>query len=198
MLRPEITFQKIELTYFTEKKIRDVLIKDIKPLISIQQKNQKKNKNQDIKTAKLEKIKVDLKKNAETKVVQKKVSTTKNIARISNDLQKKKDKITKKQIGDGILSSEYGIKVREKIKAIIEKNKKSFTKEGEVYVKFVIDRNGRLKDVMLYKSSGKNMRSLETIAIESIKQASPFSPFSADMTENELLFKLPIKFTCYP
>ena len=85
--------------------------------------------------------------------------------------------------------------IREMIRTAIEKNCKRIPKEGDVSVRFIIDRNGNIKEVALYKTSRRGIKFLENIAIRSIKEASPFPPFSDEMQDKELPLILPIRFT---
>ncbi len=66
-------------------------------------------------------------------------------------------------------------------------------RESEVGIKFVLDRNGNLKDIFLYRGTGPDASSLEKLAVKSVKEASPFPPFSDKIKEGELQFNLPIR-----
>ena len=217
-VRPDVSFRQIELTYFTEDEGLD---KDtFGPTASI---NGEGIRN-DAKVTTLEKIKIELAEASEIKITQIEEvgkdtvpEMPKSVSREAPEskIAQKEDVYTASKIpkvsknekseievaetipknGTATLYEDYCLKVREKIKSILEKNRIRFTKEGEVCVRFIIDRNGALKDLSLYKSSSKNTHPLEKITIESIKQASPFMPFDDKMDEKELLFKLPIRFT---
>lgn len=194
MSRPEISFQRIELTYFEEGAIQDVLIKDLKPITSVKQASRKKN----IEMVKLEKVKIDLKKSSESKFEQKPIVAKNTISGISKDSRQKNSDTTESASKDEIIRENYCLKVREKIKSILEKKSKRFTGEGEIYARFIINRNGILKNLTMHKGSGKGTHLFGIIAIESIKEASPFPSFGDEIKENELLFKLPIRFTYHP
>lgn len=186
----KITFQKLELTYFKVGETEDVLVKDIKPITSIKEKSEK----EDTKTKRLEKIKIDLKRDAESKIEEEKTKEEKpEIAKVPQRETDAKESDSE----DETLRDSYYLEVREKIKAALEKNGRRFMKEGDVYVRFIVKRDGTLKDLILYKKSGKNMRVLEEIAIKSIKEASPFPAFDESMKEAELPFDLPIRFSLH-
>lgn len=93
----------------------------------------------------------------------------------------------------GAVYEKYYLDVRGKIRSIIEKNKRAQLKESEIYVRFVVDRQGALRDLRLYKASGAGAGNLEALAIRSIKEAAPFPPFGDKIKEDELQFNLPIR-----
>ncbi|MBW2039261.1 MAG: energy transducer TonB [Deltaproteobacteria bacterium] len=80
------------------------------------------------------------------------------------------------------------------IKQKIEENKRYplFARdegiEGLVWLKFVILRNGRLKDIKVVKSSPHQI--LDKAAIESIKKANPFPPFPEEIRERSLTMNI--------
>lgn len=184
--------QRIELTYFRSGPIKDVVVKDIKPITA--QKEVKSVRN----VAKLAEIKTP--EVPEPLIVETYTEPKIDLkAEMPEGFREEKGNTADASSEDAaILLEGYHLKVREKIKAMLEKNGKRFTREGEVYVKFVISKVGTLKDLVLYKDSGKEMRSLEAIAIKSVKEASPFPAFDAEIEETELSFKIPIRFTLHP
>ncbi len=188
--------QRIELTYFRSGPIKDVVVKDIKPITV--QKEVKPARYPLSNVVKLAEIKTP-------EVPEPLIVETYTEPKI--DLKSEMPEGFREEKGntadgssedDAMLLEGYHLKVREKIKGMLEKNGKRFTREGEVYVKFVISKAGTLKDLVLYKDSGKEMHSLEAIAIKSIKEASPFPPFDSEIEETELSFKIPIRFTLHP
>lgn len=187
--RPEISFQRIELTYFEEDAVKDVFIKDIRPVTSVG----RGNKKADIATTKLEKVEVDLR--SDKKATAEKASRDVNeIPKIAESIPQ--DGAAKKENGEGDAArEEYCLRVREKIKFSLEKNRRNLLSEGEICVRFIIEKGGALKGVVVEKSSGKDLGPLTTIAFKSIRESAPFAPFSAEMGEEELLFRLPIRFT---
>jgi len=80
------------------------------------------------------------------------------------------------------------------IKQKIEENKRYplFARdegiEGLVWLKFVILRNGQLKDIKVVKSSSHQI--LDKAAIESIKKANPFPPFPEEIRERSLTMSI--------
>lgn len=190
--KPEISFPKIELTYFKEGPIKDALVKEIEPITSVKRGTGKKN----LKMANLKDLEINLKDTSESEIEQKIDTLKESASRIFKNNNRNEKAVTDETAStDGAIHDNYFLKVRDKIKSILEKNAKSFMREGDVYVRFIINRDGVLKNLTLYKSTGKDVRPLETIAIESIKQASPFPPFDVKMKEAELPFNLPIRFT---
>lgn len=192
MSKPEISFQRIELTYFKEGLVKDVPIKDIKPITSVKEKSKKI----DIKTAKLEKIEIELRQSQ--KIPIEKIDIIKNRAPlISEDERGAKSDTPEKLAKATLVREDYCLKVREEIKSMLEKNGRHFIREGNVYVRFIINRDGTLKDLVLYKKTARGMQPLERIVIKSIKEASPFLPFDDSIKEAELPFDLPIRFTLH-
>jgi TonB family protein len=199
MSTPEISFHRIELTYYKEGTIENVLIKDIRPVTSIKEENKEyikvaKNRSSSLAKKIGEEPKIEKKRNAKSKVRNEREAFKEQIILASKDPDDEKANSLEGGIKYDSAYEKYYLGVREKIKSILEE--RSFAKEGEVYVEFIINRNGFLRDLSLYKSSSANIRNLEVTALESIEQASPFPPFGDEMDEKELLFKLPIRFTC--
>ena len=187
---PEVSFQRIELSYFKDGPVTDVLIKDIKPITSVKGRTDEQN----IKTAKLKEVKIGL--NEKTKKSSEAAKDT--IAKISKDAEPEDLGTIEGDVEDGLAYMDYYLRVREKIKSTLEKNGRRFMQEGDIHVRFTITRDGTLKDLMLYKKSGGYVVPLETIAIKSIKDASPFPAFGEDIKEGEIPFDLPIRFTRHP
>lgn len=201
--KPEIPFQKIEMTYFNEKEISRPAIRDIKPAAATNQPvTPPEIKSSDIssaaKTAAGHGVSepASAKKEEEQKPIKevgvKKEEKPNNAAA---HIEEKRDRVEIIEIGaqKGVVYEKYYFDVREKIRSIIEKNKRGVLKESEVCVRFIVDRNGALKDLYLYKSSGPDAGSLERLAVKSIKEASPFPPFTDRIKEGELQFNLPIR-----
>ena len=187
--RPEIRFQKIELTYFRDGPVEDVVIKDIKPITSVRRDNRL------IEAAKKEAVKSSEDKTPEASTPLEAEAYREVKVDLKDELHSEEGYPKEVEAQSRLLREAYYMKVREKIKSTLEKNCKGRLKEGEVYVKFTIKKDGALKDLVLYKSSGRNPRLLEAMAIQSIKEASPFPPFDEEMAEIELLFRQPIQIT---
>ena len=187
---PEIRFQKVELSYFMTGETEEMVVKDLKPITSVAGKAAKKNK-----VAAGTKVRTDAAK-------QKKASAGKSDRHEIGEVRSKDAAgagVTVVDLGSPFKGDNshqnYYQKIRQQIVLALEKNRGGFVREGEIQVRFTVKRSGVLKDLALYKSSGSGMRALERIVIESIKDASPFPAFTGGMNENELLFKLPIKFS---
>ncbi len=174
--RSEMPSQRIELTYFQESPAKDVVIKNIKPIVS----SKTPGASTPLMVETYKKVEIDLKPEESTSLQVEEIKTVEPMDSASED---------------GEVLENYYLKVREMIKSALEKNGKQFTKEGEVYIKFVISRNGDLRDLALYKTSTKDISSLEVIAIKGIKDASPFPTFAGEIDKKELPFKIPIRFT---
>ncbi len=186
--RHEISFQKIELTYFHDKAIDDVILRDINPITSM-------SGAAGAKVAELKKVQIEPAKKSVQQVKPKKEKADKSITKALSETPSKAEDDSVKGLSESdSLRLDYCMRVREKIKSMIEKNKKKLVKGGEVYVRFAISNDGTLQDMALYKSFGKGTKRLEALAIKSIKEAAPFPPFSDDMSDTKLLFKLPISY----
>jgi len=92
------------------------------------------------------------------------------------------------------IGKEYTSRVR----ALIDQQKeyplmarKSGT-EGTVYIKFVLARDGRLKQAEVSRSSGR--RILDRAAIEAVTRVSRFPAVPDDVVDSELNFELPLAF----
>ena len=195
--KPEIRLQKIELVYYQEDPKQEIRVKDFKPITY----KEKKIAEPYTKPTLLKKIDISEKvsiefKKEETTAKEEKISIAKNK---TSDIDKE-SKTEKSEDNENISDKEmvymnYKLAIREMIRSVIEKNCKRIPKEGDVSVRFVIDRNGNIKKMALYKTSGRGMKFLENIALRSIKEASPFPPFSEEMKEKQLPLILPIRFT---
>ncbi|MFH1578077.1 MAG: energy transducer TonB [Candidatus Omnitrophota bacterium] len=83
--------------------------------------------------------------------------------------------------------------VREKIKNMAYQN---YTRlfNGEVYLSFIILHNGQLKDVRINESGSTTHTYLKSVAHKSIRDASPFPSFPAELDYPELSFNVIISF----
>lgn len=64
--------------------------------------------------------------------------------------------------------------------------------EGDVWVKFEILKNGKVKNIKVVKSSHHQI--LDKAAIESIKKANPFPPFPEGLKERSLIINICLRF----
>ena len=83
--------------------------------------------------------------------------------------------------------------VREKIRRCAYQNY-SRTDTGEVYLTFIINSDGSLKDIRLVEEKSSAAGYLKDIALQSVKDASPFPPFSKELDYPKLTFNVVISF----
>ncbi|MBL7071303.1 MAG: hypothetical protein ISS26_03920 [Candidatus Omnitrophica bacterium] len=186
--RPEITFRRVELTYFKSGGADEVFVKDIRPVTSVR----KEKANKKASAVRPEGIEIE--------TVKKPAAVVKIPEEISIEPEAFKEPpqewLDPNEAPEGSrLRDDYYLRVREKIKSVLDKNKKGFAGEGELHVRFIVERSGALKNLTLYRRYGRDIRKLGPIALNSIKEAAPFPPFTSEMRESELIFKLPIRFS---
>jgi TonB family protein len=83
--------------------------------------------------------------------------------------------------------------VREKIKRALYQNYNRM-EEGQIYLSFVLSSDGYLKDVRLLEEKSSVSSYLRSIALESIKDASPFPSFPKGLDYDQLTFNVIISF----
>lgn len=83
--------------------------------------------------------------------------------------------------------------VREKIKLYADKNYVGNT-QGEVFLRFIVLKNGYLKDLTVAQAVKSNNDFLKNIAIKSVRYASPFPKFPDEIKYSELKFNIIIEF----
>lgn len=83
--------------------------------------------------------------------------------------------------------------VREKVRRAAYQNY-THTDTGEVYLSFVVSRNGFLSDMRLVEEKSSVSKYLRDIALRSIREASPFPVFPQDLDYPRLSFKVIISF----
>lgn len=198
--RPKVPFQKMELTYLNKTKIAAAPAVMLAPLAV-----PKASAPIEARLAPVSAAKPDTGKAAAENLTAKKDEqkpATETLPKkeagpqiAAGHAEKKNDPGGVIDIGTqkGVVYEKYYLDVREKIRGVIEKNRKGLLRESEVCVKFIVERNGALKDLYLYKSNGADAGSLEELALKSIKEAAPFHPFSDKIKEVELQFNLPIR-----
>ena len=198
--KPKVPFQNLELTYFNKAKMPDTpvtkMTPPVMPKLSVLPETKPAAGNV-IKpgTSQSAGEKISAKKDEQNPIKEIPVKKEEKPQIAASHTEKKNDNDSVIDIGTqkGVVYEKYYLDVREKIRGIIEKNRKGFLKESEVCVKFIVERNGTLKDLYLYKSSGADAGSLENLAVKSIKEAAPFHPFTDKIKEDELQFNLPIR-----
>lgn len=83
--------------------------------------------------------------------------------------------------------------VREKVRRSAYQNY-THTDTGEVYLSFVVSRNGFLSDMRLVEEKSPASKYLRDIALRSIRDASPFPAFPKDLDYPRLSFNVIISF----
>ncbi len=86
--------------------------------------------------------------------------------------------------------------VREKIRYYADKNyiKEGSASEGEVFLSFVVTSNGELLHILMVDNKSTNDSMLRNIAIDSVKDASPFPVFPQGMNQYQITFNVIISF----
>jgi len=100
---------------------------------------------------------------------------------------------TEKMISTGYLSQHQKIreKIRQRAYAYINNPR---LKDGQVYLTFLLSRDGRLKQVKIIESKTRANAYTRSVAKRSVEEASPFPPFPADLQYPELSFSIMISF----
>lgn len=90
----------------------------------------------------------------------------------------------------------YYRSVREKIRRFADKNYPGYRNlgKGEVYVSFIVASNGELLQIKVVDEKSVNNTVLRNIAINSVRDASPFSPFPKGMGQYRITFNVIISF----
>ena len=83
--------------------------------------------------------------------------------------------------------------VRNKIKQVAYKKFIGYD-EGVIYVSFIIGANGNLKNLKIIEEESARSSYLIKVALQSIKQASPYPKFPKEIRLPELSFRVPISF----
>jgi len=66
--------------------------------------------------------------------------------------------------------------------------------QGKVFVSFIVESNGTLKEVYLHKEKSSSNALLQKIALMAVEEASPFEKFPQELNYNERAFNLEISF----
>ncbi len=100
---------------------------------------------------------------------------------------------TEKMISTGYLSQHQKIreKIRQRAYAYINNPR---LKDGQVYLTFLLNRDGRLKQVKIIESKTRANAYTRLVAKRSVEEASPFPPFPDDLQYPELSFSIMISF----
>jgi TonB family protein len=65
---------------------------------------------------------------------------------------------------------------------------------GEVYLTFILNNDGSLKDIKIIEEKSSGGPYLRTVGLKSIKEATPFPPFPKELNYPELTFNVVISF----
>ena len=88
----------------------------------------------------------------------------------------------------------YSQAVRDKIRKRLVDSYRHYFKEGNVNLFFVIKSDGRLLDLIIDNRRSTDDKKLVDIAVSSLKEASPFSPFPKKLAASQLPFSITISF----
>jgi outer membrane biosynthesis protein TonB len=90
----------------------------------------------------------------------------------------------------------YYRSVREKIRYYADKNyiKEGSASQGEIFLSFVVTSGGDLLHIMIIDAKSAEDLLLRNLAINSIRDASPFPAFPQGMTQHQITFNVVISF----
>ncbi len=88
----------------------------------------------------------------------------------------------------------YYQSIRQKIRSFVVENYPRFIACGEVCLYFILSSDGRLKEINVVEERSSPNRPLREIAVKSLRDASPFSPFPKDLSQPQLSFNVIISF----
>lgn len=88
----------------------------------------------------------------------------------------------------------YSRAVRERIKQMLKKNYRDYYREGDVSLLFIVTSDGRLNKFDIDNKNSTKDKKLIDIAVLSLKDASPFTPFPKNLPADELPFSLTVSF----
>jgi TonB family protein len=90
----------------------------------------------------------------------------------------------------------YYRSVREKIRYYADRNyvKEGTSTQGEAFLSFVVASNGELLHIMVIDNRSSADSALRDIAINSIRDASPFPAFPQGMNQYQITFNVIISF----
>jgi len=84
--------------------------------------------------------------------------------------------------------------IREKIRQRLKDNYKNYYKEGDVHLTFDLNANGLLAELYIDRAGSTIDQRLLDIAISSMKEAAPFSPFPKALDLPRMSFNLTVSF----
>jgi len=90
----------------------------------------------------------------------------------------------------------YYRSVREKIRYYADKNyiKEGSASQGEIFLSFVVTSGGELLHIMIIDARSAEDLLLRNLAIDSVRDASPFPVFPEGMTQHQITFNVVISF----
>lgn len=179
-------FSEIEISYFQIKPNPPEEIK-VTQVITVE-KSQKEPPNPE-KISLKEEIKIVEKKEelAEPKKAEKKVAPvlTKEEQLVAQDFS---------ALSKEPAFLDYYRAIREKIKISANRNKPAFFSPGEVYIFFVLNRQGDLKRLKIIETRSSSDPILKNTALKSVENASPFPPFPQRLNREQIAFNIIIAF----
>ena len=187
---PKRTLEKIEITYY---KIKELPPKPKPEPKKAEAEPRPLKKLPDIKKEEiLQPPKPVAEKPIETK------APVKPVAEITKVKEKTFEKVIEeeKDAAKKATYISYYRAVREKIRLYADRNYPSNRKlgEGEVFLSFVVASSGELLKVKVIDERSSDNRALRDIAINSIREASPFPSFLGGMGQYQITFNIIISF----
>jgi len=135
---------------------------------------------------------------AAAKKITKSKPRRKVVARREAAKEKKFETVVKEEQDDSKRATyiSYYRAVREKIRQRADKKypKKRNLAEGEVFLSFVVASSGELLQIRIVDEKSTRASSLRNMAINSVRDASPFPPFPKGMGQYQITFNVIISF----
>ena len=132
------------------------------------------------------------------KNVRKTKSKTRRVTAIEEVKEKKFEAVIKEEQDDAKKATyiSYYRAVREKIRKRADRNypRNRSLGEGEVFLSFVVTSSGELLQIRVIDKASVDDALLRNIAIDSIRDASPFPPFPKGMGQYQITFNVIISF----
>ncbi|MFH1854777.1 MAG: TonB family protein [Candidatus Omnitrophota bacterium] len=120
------------------------------------------------------------------------------VTEIDEAKEKAFEKVVEEEKDDAKKASyiSYYRAVREKIRQCADRSYPSnrMLGQGEVFLSFVVTSSGELLRAKVIEERSVSNRVLKNLAIESIKEASPFPPFPKGMSQYQITFNIIISF----
>jgi len=112
------------------------------------------------------------------------------IDNFSYESDKVKESVNRMQNAEG---KEYFQAIRDKIKTSAYKY--YYSGQGIIYLRVILLRNGKIKDLKVYKDKTKTSEELIKLTLKAIKKASPFMPFPNNLKQYpELYYNISLEF----